>query len=734
MADSTIGAIHISQAYPLHFAVFENNVTLLSELLAQPQNTEPEKINALDMHGNSPVMLATLLARVECAELLLKHGADANSQNKDMWSLSHEAVSLGNPDYLKSVLNYRDYQRAVQTSTILLELRQSLKDSKDFYVEMAWEFTSSWLRFVKNMCPSDTYKIYKHGSNIRIDSTLLDFESKYNWKRGNQSFIFRFTDAENAEIISVDYEQKVAYVQIINLNSRPQLSDFTPSDYVVSEKLLAPITTTYVDVDNIGFERSKSSGLFSWIGSSEKEEDVEGYTCRVFNASNVEIITKTRVEHLSEEDRTKHLKNDNRPMSFVMGFFEKKKSDNSKDDWSENAESSDPTCGFTADQYLSSSQNDTIIIGRRRREVTRSNSFGATLCLAETFPLNLHEQIFPVIDLMSVRNAKFSRLKSFIQLQLPSGFPVRISIPLFHMINAQVTFKKVNEPPVGLSTNEAEIDELSGLPVFQLDPALFEIPKDFQVLAVSNPLANPQIPEEENETVDDDFVKALEISRQEEQRRKEDEEREEEELRKMNQKDSTGRVVYRNEPGTKREEWCKWNKVIAFDEMDSTLNVQQWIQQCILIDFKNIDHILNCPKGVEEGVWKYEHLRQFCMELNGLAELLQEVSHRNPKECSAIDYTRHTLDGAASLLNSNRYFASRISIKESSIAKIGSVCRRVYRIFSHAYFHHRTVFDAFESETFLCKRFTSFVIKYQLMAQEHLIVPILEQPEHNNSA
>ncbi|KAI1729189.1 mob1/phocein family domain-containing protein [Ditylenchus destructor] len=222
----------------------------------------------------------------------------------------------------------------------------------------------------------------------------------------------------------------------------------------------------------------------------------------------------------------------------------------------------------------------------------------------------------------------------------------------------------------------------------------------------------------------------------------------------MNQKDSTSRVVYRNEPGTKREEWCKWNKVIPFDEMDSTLNVQQWIQQCILIDFKNIDHILNCPKGVEEGVWKYEHLRQFCMELNGLAELLQEVckpescgqmtateqwiflcaAHRNPKECSAIDYTRHTLDGAASLLNSNRYFASRISIKESSIAKIGSVCRRVYRIFSHAYFHHRTVFDAFESETFLCKRFTSFVIKYQLMAQEHLIVPILEQTEHNNSA
>ena len=65
-------------------------------------------------------------------------------------------------------------------------------------------------------------------------------------------------------------------------------------------------------------------------------------------------------------------------------------------------------------------------------------------------------------------------------------------------------------------------------------------------------------------------------------------------------------------------------------------------------------------------------------------------------QCPAIDYTRHTLDGAACLLNSNKYFPSRVSIKESSVAKLGSVCRRVYRIFSHAYFHHRSLFDEYE--------------------------------------
>ena len=154
-------------------------------------------------------------------------------------------------------------------------------------------------------------------------------------------------------------------------------------------------------------------------------------------------------------------------------------------------------------------------------------------------------------------------------------------------------------------------------------------------------------------------------------------------------------------------------------------------------------------QGQDEGVWKYEHLRQFCLEFNGLAVKLQNeckpdtctqmtateqwiflcAAHKTPKECPAVDYTRHTLDGAASLLNSNKYFPSRVSIKDSSVSKLGSICRRVYRVFSHAYFHHPSLFKEFEGETQLCKRFTRFVMKYDLMSRDNLIVPIFEDDE-----
>ena len=43
--------------------------------------------------------------------------------------------------------------------------------------------------------------------------------------------------------------------------------------------------------------------------------------------------------------------------------------------------------------------------------------------------------------------------------------------------------------------------------------------------------------------------------------------------------------------------------------MDSTLAVQQYIQQTVREDFKDIEKILDMPAGQDEGVWKYEHLR-----------------------------------------------------------------------------------------------------------------------------
>lgn len=54
--------------------------------------------------------------------------------------------------------------------------------------------------------------------------------------------------------------------------------------------------------------------------------------------------------------------------------------------------------------------------------------FKATLWMCEEFPLSLVEQVIPIIDLMARTSAHFARLRDFIKLDFPPGFPVKIGM------------------------------------------------------------------------------------------------------------------------------------------------------------------------------------------------------------------------------------------------------------------------------------------------------------------
>ena len=56
---------------------------------------------------------------------------------------------------------------------------------------------------------------------------------------------------------------------------------------------------------------------------------------------------------------------------------------------------------------------------------------------------NPFSKVMPIVDLLAISNTHFQKLKHFIHMQLPSGFPVKIEIPLFHVINAQITFSNI---------------------------------------------------------------------------------------------------------------------------------------------------------------------------------------------------------------------------------------------------------------------------------------------------
>nr|XP_027780251.1 ankyrin repeat domain-containing protein 13B isoform X3 [Marmota flaviventris] len=385
--------------YPLHYLVWHNRHRELEKEVRAGQ----VDIEQLDPRGRTPLHLATTLGHLECARVLLAHGADVGRENRSGWTVLQEAA-------------------------------------QDFYVEMKWEFTS-WVPLVSKICPSDTYKVWKSGQNLRVDTTLLGFDHM-TWQRGNRSFVFRGQDT-SAVVMEIDHDRRVVYTETLALAGQDRellLAAAQPTEEQVLSRLTAPVVTTQLDTKNISFERNKT-GILGW--RSEKTEMVNGYEAKVYGASNVELITRTRTEHLSEQHKGK-VKGCKTPLQSFLGIAEQHGGPQNGTLITQTLSQANPTA-ITAEEYFNPNfELGNRDMGRPMELTTKTQKFKAKLWLCEEHPLSLCEQVAPIIDLMAVSNALFAKLRDFITLRLPPGFPVKIEIPIFHILNARITFGNLN--------------------------------------------------------------------------------------------------------------------------------------------------------------------------------------------------------------------------------------------------------------------------------------------------
>nr|XP_030141752.1 ankyrin repeat domain-containing protein 13A isoform X1 [Taeniopygia guttata] len=461
-----------SSAFPLHVLVWNNDYRRLDEELRD------QDVDQRDPRGRTLLHLAVSLGYIESAKVLLQHKADVTKENAQGWTVLHEAVSTGDPEMVQLILQHRDYQQTSMTLGGVPELLQKINETPDFYVEMKWEFTS-WVPLVSRVCPSDVCRIWKSRAKLRVDITLLGFENM-SWERGRRTVIFKGEDTGGwAELIEINHDDKLVTTERFEISQhmkRLTLGSMTPKRKDVERRLTSPIISTCLDTKNIAFERT-TSGF--WVWRTEKSEGVNGYEAKVYTANNVNVITRIRTEHLTEEEKRRY-KADRNPLESFLGTVEHECGAQSTSRTTEYAATNNPTA-ITQEEYFNP---DFDLKGRdigRPKEVTvRTQKFKATLWMSEEFPLSLMEQVTPIIDLMARTSAHFARLRDFITLEFPPGFPVKIEIPLFHVLNARITFENVNSCRTAERTSPGGAQSDAGAN-FEVDQSVFEIPKSYHI-------------------------------------------------------------------------------------------------------------------------------------------------------------------------------------------------------------------------------------------------------------
>uniref|UniRef100_A0A7N8XA77 Ankyrin repeat domain 13A n=1 Tax=Mastacembelus armatus TaxID=205130 RepID=A0A7N8XA77_9TELE len=463
--------------FPLHSAVWENDYRRLEQQIT----LSPNDIEAVDPRGRTPLHLAVSLGHLESVRVLLRHSAEVTKENANNWTVLQEAVSTGDPEMVQLVLQRRDYLKA---STALGGVPELLSKIREVLLYL--------FPLLSRVCPSDVCRIWKSGASLRVDATLLGFENM-TWVRGRRSYIFRGNDSY-AELMEVNHDEEIVDTDRFNISREMEevtLESMQPPEQEVAKRLTTPIVNTYLDTKDIAFERQEShlfllnkSGIWGW--RTDKTEVVNGFEAKVFTVNNVNVVIRTRTEHLTDEEKAR-IKSERNILESLLGTVEQHISAQG-DLTLEYATATNPTA-ITPEEYFDPNFDlGNRDIGRPIELSIRTQKFKGTLWMSEEHPLSLVEQVTPIIDLMARTSSHFARLRDFVTLKFPPGFPVKIEIPLFHVLNARITFGNVNKcsteeeantTPAATPTSPGDDDKAAAPLPFQVCPTVFEVPASY---------------------------------------------------------------------------------------------------------------------------------------------------------------------------------------------------------------------------------------------------------------
>ncbi|XP_013885663.1 ankyrin repeat domain-containing protein 13C [Austrofundulus limnaeus] len=401
--------------FPVHECVFKGDVRRLSSLI------RTHSISQKDVHGNTPLHLAVMLGHKECALLLLAHNAPVKIKNAQGWSPLAEAISYGDRQMITAILRKLKQQSRESVEDKRPKLLKALRELGDFYLEVHWDF-QSWVPLLSRMLPSDACKIYKQGINIRLNTTLIDFNDM-KCQRGDLSFIFNGDAPPSQSFVVLDNEAEV-YQRIHHEESEMETEEEV--DILMSSDVYSATLST----KSITFSRSQ----IGWLFREDKTERVGNFLADFYAVNGLVLESRKRREHLSEEDilRNKAIMES---LSKGGGISEQ----NFEPARRQSLTSPAPNT-ISWEEYVTAEPGKPPHLGRELVCKESKKNFKATVAMSQDFPLGI-ESLLNVLEVVAPFK-HFNKLREFVQMKLPPGFPVKLDIPVFPTITATVTFQE----------------------------------------------------------------------------------------------------------------------------------------------------------------------------------------------------------------------------------------------------------------------------------------------------
>lgn len=297
---------------PVHKAIATRDHAALRKILsALPRLSDPAEIRSeaaslaeeekadaisavVDRRDNvpnrdTPLHLAVKLGDETATEMLMVAGADWSLQNEQGWSALQEAICNRQETIAKIIVRHYQPLAWAKWCRRLPRLVATMRRMRDFYMEITFHFESSVIPFISRIAPSDTYKIWKTGANLRADMTLAGFDG-FRIQRSDQSILFLGDGSEDGRLppgslCIVSHKDK----EIMNAldGAGAQASE------VEVQQEVASMSQTNIFRPGIDVTEAVLLPQLTWR-RQEKTETVGQWKAKVYEMHNVVVSIKSR--------------------------------------------------------------------------------------------------------------------------------------------------------------------------------------------------------------------------------------------------------------------------------------------------------------------------------------------------------------------------------------------------------------------------------------------------------